>query len=132
MPKSKKNRMRFSLSMNENDPVQAAAGRVLNSKGRSISEFVAQAIVAYLGGNPNEIYLKRAVVTSSHNEKTAPPQTLTKPPQAPPSKTELPACNVAKPPAEAPENQPVSEPKAEQEPVKETMMAMLDGMADML
>lgn len=132
MSESKKNRMRFSLSMNENDPVQAAAARVLNSKGRSVSEFVAQAIIAYLGGNLKEIYLKQAAFTPSQNEKTEPPQTLTKPPQAPPPGTELPTGNAPKPPAEAPENPPVNEPAAEQEPAKGTMMAMLDGMGDLL
>lgn len=124
--------MRFSLSMNENDPVQAAAARVLNSKGRSVSEFVAQAIITYLGGNLNEIYLKQVAVTPSHNEKTEPPQTLTKPPQAPPPETELTACNAPKPPAEAPEIPPVDEPAAEQKPARETMLAMLDGMGDLL
>jgi hypothetical protein len=54
MGKTKKDDYRFSLRMNPDDPVQEAVARVLNTKGHCISDFIARAVFAYMGGNTPE------------------------------------------------------------------------------
>ena len=45
----RKPRYRFNLSLRENNPVHMSAYRIMASKGKSVSDFVAEAVIAWEG-----------------------------------------------------------------------------------
>lgn len=67
MTESKKNKLRFTLRMNPNDPVQMAATRILNTKGHRISDYIAHTVLAYEGIQQNNLSASDLVLSEDKN-----------------------------------------------------------------
>lgn len=110
MPKNKKDKMRFTLRMNSDDPIQAYTAMILNTKGHGISNFVAHAVASYMGGEPDE--LRPASPALSLQSRNAPASQREQ--EAPPVQANNPQLS-----------------KKKEEPTPDIMLAMLDGMGDL-
>lgn len=55
---NKKHSLRFCLCMNPCDPAQTTVARILNTKGRGISDFVARAVMYYIRDHKDEFGLE--------------------------------------------------------------------------
>ena len=78
MKKKKKFRSRFTMNMNQNDPVQIETINILNTKGRHISRFVAEAVTAYTRGNEAKgAFVSEDNADTYGNDKNATPEIST-------------------------------------------------------
>lgn len=55
MSADKRNRFRFTLQFNQNDPNHERAVNILNRQGKSISQFIASAVLHYVDCNKQPI-----------------------------------------------------------------------------